>query len=46
MKKILFKIYISLQNYLLKHTNFLEFDYTKICDGFEDIRVGDYFGEQ
>lgn len=46
MKKIfnniIFKVYVICQDFLLKNTDYLDFDYTLISPGFTDIRVGDY----
>lgn len=42
ISKIVLKFYIKCQDYLLKHTDYLDYDFTLIDKDFTNIRVGDY----
>lgn len=42
INKLILKLYIKIQDYLFKNTDYLDYDFTLIDKDFIDIRPGDY----
>ncbi len=45
INKLLFKLYVKVQSYLLKNTSYLDYDFTLIDKDFIDFNCGDFDGK-